>query len=128
MAAPLEVVEKGATLNLQSIKEKWLAWVRDFGAPVAGRKRRRRMALAAVALGGLYAVFGGDQGLVSLALSWRETWALKREIVELQKNNRELEARQTALAHDRDFYEKLAREKLMLKAPGELVYRFDRHF
>jgi len=113
-------------LNLQSMKAKTQAWIHEFKAPVAGRKRRRRMALAAVALGGLYAVFGGDQGLISLALSWKETWGLKREIAELEKSNRDLEIRQAALAHDRDFYEKLAREKLMLKAPGELVYRFDR--
>ena len=114
-------------MDFQNWKIKGKAWISDFMAPAAGRRRRRRMALVAVVLGALYAVFGGDQGLISLAMSWRETWSLKREIVELEKSNKDLEARQVALAHDRDFYEKLAREKLMLKAPGELVYRFDRH-
>jgi cell division protein FtsB len=93
---------------------------------LAQKKRRRRLALA-VGLGLLaWTIFGGDQGLVSLAMSWRETWALRREIAELKVQNKELEARQLALAHDRAYYEKMAREKLLLKNPGDVIYRFDR--
>jgi len=105
----------------------WLKaqWKLD-GDGLAQKKRRRRLALftAAAFLG--WSVFGGDQGLVSLALSWRETWSLRREIAELQQSNRELEARQASLRHDRAYYEKIAREKLVLKNPGDLIYRFDR--
>lgn len=100
----------------------------DFsGDALAQKKRRRRLALVTgIGLLG-WSIFGGDQGLVSLALSWRETWALKREISELQQANRDLAARQQRLQHDRAFYEKTAREKLLLKNPGDLIYRFDRN-
>ena len=97
------------------------------GEGLAQKKRRRRLALF-TAFGFLfYWVFCGDQGLVSLALSWKETWARKREIAELEQANKDLAQKQAALARDRAYYEKMAREKLLLKNPGELIYRFDRN-
>lgn len=102
-----------------------LDWAKDGGLGGAQRKRRRRLALGMI-LGMLaYTIFGGGQGLVSLALSWRETWSLRREIAALQAGNQELEARQIALRSDRASFEKSAREKLFLKNPGDLIYRFE---
>jgi cell division protein FtsB len=112
---------------LQSASE----WVKGKlsleGDGLAQKKRRRRLALFTL-LGILfYSVFCGDQGLVALGLSWKETWALRREIGELQAANKDLAVKQAALARDRAYYEKMAREKLLLKNPGELIYRFDRN-
>jgi cell division protein FtsB len=72
-----------------------------------------------------YMIFGGDQGLLSLASSWHESWALKREIAMLQASNQDLVAKQAVLRNDRASYEKTAREKLFLKNPGDLIYRFE---
>jgi cell division protein FtsB len=98
-------------LNLEFLKER--------------KQRRRALALAAAAFLG-WQVFGGGQGLFSLLGSWHEAWSLKREIASLQKQQQDLQGEEASLAHDREFYEKLAREKLMLKEPGEVVYRFDK--
>lgn len=92
--------------------------------PKSARARRRRLALAGVAVLLAWSLFGGDQGLVSLGMSWHERWALAREIEQLKKDNQELAAAQAALLRDPSRYEKTARETLMLKKPGELVYRF----
>jgi cell division protein FtsB len=93
--------------------------------PSERKRRRRRLALALVGGTLLWTVFGGDQGLVALGMSWHEQWALKREIARLEVETREMKAKDEALARDRAYYEKIAREKLMLRRPGELVYRFD---
>jgi cell division protein FtsB len=90
------------------------------------RGRGRLIKWAGVALG-LWMVFGGGHGLVALGQSWTENFLLKREIVSLQRENRELELRQQDLQRDRAYYEKVAREKLFLKNPGDLIYRFDRN-
>jgi cell division protein FtsB len=102
-----------------------LAMAKGEGEGAPQKRRRRRFALWAL-LGMLaYSIFGGDQGLISLASSWHETWALRREIAQLQASNQELEGRQQALRSDRAAYEKTAREKLFLKSPGDLIYRFE---
>lgn len=101
------------------------AWLLETFKTRDRRLRRRRLAL----LGGLaliaWSVFGGNQGVVSLALSWRESWALKREIAHLSDENQALRARQASMTRDRAYYEALAREKLHLRYPGEVVYRFE---
>jgi cell division protein FtsB len=93
---------------------------------MARRRRRRRLAAYLVAGFVAYTVFGGDQGLVALAMSWRERYALGKEIARLETENRELQARAASLSRDRAYYEKAARERLMLKSPGDLVYRFEK--
>jgi cell division protein FtsB len=102
-----------------------LAWIKDEGQGGLQKKRRRRFAVWTLLALLAYSIFGGDQGLVSLASSWHEEWALKREITQLQASNSELEAKQQALRSDRAAYEKTAREKLFLKNPGDLIYRFE---
>src|SRR5579871_5003783 len=92
--------------------------------PTPQAKRRRRGLLALGILGLAWVVFGGPQGLWSLGSSLHERWALGREIESLKKENADLQQRSLALASDRAYYEKVAREKLMLKQPGELIYRF----
>jgi cell division protein FtsB len=93
--------------------------------PSVQKKHRRRLAFFLALAMLLYMIFGGDQGLFSLASSWHETWALKHQIADLQESNKELEAKALALVHDHDYYEKIAREKLLLQNPGDLIYRFD---
>jgi cell division protein FtsB len=111
--------------------EMMQAWWRRLSAAdqnaQSQKRRHRRLALLGAAAILAYWIFGGDQGLIALAGSWHESWSLKREIAELQRSNADLEGQQLALAKDRGYYEKIAREKLLLKNPGDLVYRFDRN-
>lgn len=96
------------------------------GQEISARKRqRRRAALLMVAAILLYLVFFGNQGLIALGSTWHDRWALKQEIASLEQENQALLAQQDALRHDHSYYEKVAREKLLLKKPGELIYRFD---
>ncbi len=100
-------------------------WLRETFSTRDRRLRRRRLALLGLGALMAWSVFGGNQGLVSLAFSWRESWVLKREIVRLTEENLALRARQISIARDRAYYEALAREKLHLRYPGEVVYRFE---
>ena len=113
--------------QIESMRDKIRQLIPADRDGLAQKRRRRRLALYSVLAVLVYIVFGGDQGLISLAQSWRETYALRREISELQRENHELEGKKLALAHDRAYYEKIAREKLLLKNPGDLIYRFDRN-
>lgn len=90
------------------------------------RRRLRRMALGLGLLALAWSVLGGDQGLLSLLASWKEKYFLSREIEELKKKNEELAHEGEALARNPSQVEKQAREKLMLRKEGELIYRFDR--
>ncbi len=92
--------------------------------PASKNRRRRRLALLAACGLLLWSVFGGDQGLVSLGFSWHERWSLSREIEQLKQENLRLAAAQASLIREPARYEKTARETLMLKKPGEMIYRF----
>jgi cell division protein FtsB len=72
----------------------------------------------------LWGVFGGSQGLFALALGQREKGLLRREIQALALQNRELEQRIERLSRHPEDLERAARERLLLKRPGEIVYRF----
>lgn len=86
-------------------------------------KRRRLLALAAC-VAAAYALFGGDQGLLALASTQRQKAALRSEIEGLRAGNAALERDIARLASSPQLYEKTAREELLLKKPGELIYRF----
>ena len=89
------------------------------------RRRARRLALLGLLAFAAWTVFGGDQGLVSLALSWKERFFLSREIETLKAENSGLASEAERLGRQPAQVEKTAREKLMLKKNGELIYRFD---
>lgn len=67
----------------------------------------------------------GPQGLSSLARMRAESNQLNRSVTELQADNERLQARIQQLESDDRYIEKIARERLGLVKPGEVVYRFD---
>jgi cell division protein FtsB len=80
------------------------------------------------ALGGIFVlwlIFGGRHGFFSLVSLQREKWRLEETIQALKSSNREMEERMKFLESNPRLFEKVAREKLMLAKPGELVYRFN---
>ncbi len=67
----------------------------------------------------------GPQGLSSLTRMRAEYNQLNRSVTELQADNERLQARIQQLESDDRYIEKIARERLGLVKPGEVVYRFD---
>ena len=94
-----------------------------LGGPSPRHRRRRMLAWAGAALLA-WGLFGGDQGLVALLSTQRQKGALRAEISALEASTKELNAQMAQLAADPRLYEKVAREKLMLKKPDEVLYRF----
>lgn len=97
-----------------------------FKANLPGDAGRRKNAVAVVAILALaWVVLGGNKGLLALASGWQETRMLKKEIASLRLANEQLALDKKRLQKDPRQYERVAREKLMLAKPGELIYRFD---
>ena len=88
------------------------------------RAQRRRLVAAGVALMLLWALVGGQQGLFALVSSQREKGQLRQEIQQLTADNAALQAQLASVGRHPELYEKVAREKLMLMRPGEILYRF----
>lgn len=97
--------------------EKWLH-------PEHPRAKRRRLLAIGVSLVLLWGLFGGQQGLVALLSSQREKGQLRHEIEQLHDDNAKLQAQLASVGRHPEVYEKVAREKLMLMRPGEILYRF----
>jgi cell division protein FtsB len=91
----------------------------------AERKPSGRLILGFVLAAAAFSVFGGNKGFFALVSMQREKWRLQREIGELAKANDQLEAQCQQMERNPQLYEKVAREKLMLAKPGEIVYRFE---
>lgn len=72
-----------------------------------------------------FSIFGGKKGFIALVSMQREKWHLEKEIAQLAKANETLEANCSRLERNPQLYEKVAREKLLLAKPGEIIYRFD---
>jgi cell division protein FtsB len=72
-----------------------------------------------------FSIFGGKKGLFTLVSMQREKWHLEKEIESLAKANESLDAQCVRLERNPQLYEKVAREKLLLAKPGEIIYRFD---
>ena len=88
------------------------------------RAQRRRLLAAGAALFVLWGLFGGQQGLFALLSSQREKTQLRAEIGSLTAGNAALHEQLATVARHPELYEKVAREKLMLMRPGEILYRF----
>lgn len=88
------------------------------------RAKRRRLLAAGVGLALLWALFGGQQGLFALVSSQREKGQLRQEIEQLRDDNTRLQGQLASVGRHPELYEKVAREKLMLMRPGEILYRF----
>lgn len=73
---------------------------------------------------GLLAVFFGNGGFRSLTRNWLELRRLNKEIVALQRDEKELDARLKALRAGDGPVERLARRELGYIKKGEIEYRF----
>jgi cell division protein FtsB len=91
----------------------------------SSRESKKQVFVALISLFILWAVFGGKHGLFALISLQREKWQLEETIRTLKDKNREMDSRMRFLEAHPELFEKVAREKLMLAKPGELVYRFD---
>ncbi|MBI5246109.1 MAG: septum formation initiator family protein [Elusimicrobia bacterium] len=72
----------------------------------------------------LFAVFFGNGGFRSLARNWFELRRLNKEIVELERDEKELDGRLKALRAGDGPVERLARRELGYIKKGEIEYRF----
>ncbi len=72
----------------------------------------------------LLLVFFGNGGFRSLARNWLELRRLNAEIVSLEKEEKELDARLKALRSGDGPVERLARRELGYIKKGEIEYRF----
>ncbi len=88
------------------------------------RAKRRRVLAGVLGLFLLWGLFGGQQGLFALFSSQREKGLLRQEIEQLNQDNTRLQAQLASVGRHPELYEKVAREKLMLMRPGEILYRF----
>jgi cell division protein FtsB len=87
-------------------------------------KKPGRWILFAVLLTVLYFTLTGDEGLINLYRSHRETKKMKKEIAALNKTIDSLENTIEKLKNDTAFIERIAREKLGMAKKGEKVYKF----
>lgn len=94
------------------------AWQSAF----AGRRKAATLAAAALALGVGYHVVFGANGLTVYMEKRAETRTLKQQMVELQRENNELEEHVDRLKSDPDAIEHQAREDLHYAKPGEVIY------
>ncbi|MDD5303737.1 MAG: septum formation initiator family protein [Elusimicrobia bacterium] len=78
----------------------------------------------AVAGAVLLFVFFGNGGFRSLTRNWLELRRLNKEIVELQRDEKELDGRLKALRSGDGPVERLARRELGYIKKGEIEYRF----
>ncbi len=85
----------------------------------------KRFLLLAAALGLAWMVFGGSHGFFALVSLQRQKWRLQSEIQDLGRQNLAMKQRCEYLRTHPEYYEKIAREQLMLAKPGEIIYRFD---
>lgn len=77
--------------------------------------------LIAFALSTVY----GKHGLVHLQQMRADYQQIARSVTQMQHDNARMQVRIQHLESDPHYIEKLARERLGLAKPGEIVYRFD---
>jgi cell division protein FtsB len=100
-----------------------LAPLWGFLKPDAKRPHVMVLRLLAVALV-LWVLLGGNRGFLALLSLQREKWRLESEIKSLDETYAGLSRQKAALERQSGYYEKKAREELMLAKPGEIIYRF----
>jgi cell division protein FtsB len=87
-------------------------------------KYKGRAALCAAALVAFVAAaVYGDHGLMHLLRMHREQRRLEQRIFALEQRNEQLHQRIQRLQADDHYIEQLARERLGLVKPGEIIYR-----
>ena len=100
---------------------------RDETQHEGARRRRRRIRLVAVCLGGLaVASVLGNRSLVQIYQMNRTRAALGEEIARLKEANAALAREARSIQEDPERLEGLAREDLGLVKPGETIYQFRR--
>jgi cell division protein FtsB len=87
-----------------------------------GRRKVATLAAAALALGVGYHVVFGANGLTVYEQKRHETHALKQEMLDLQRENDQLQGRVDRLQSDPNAIEHQAREELHYTRPGEVIY------
>jgi cell division protein FtsB len=80
------------------------------------------VAVAALCTLAVFAVYG-EHGLLHLVRLQGEQRALEQTAFQLQQQNEKLRIHITKLQTDDRYLERLARERLGLVRPGEIVYR-----
>jgi len=115
-----------STLRISAFRRISLALTRGLAwfKPDPSQPRRLWMRLGLVILLA-WVVFGGQRGFLKLVSLQREKWRLQAEIGDLGRQNLALSERIRELGSHPAFYEKKAREELMLAKPGEIIYRFN---
>ena len=73
----------------------------------------------------LLVVFFGNAGFRSLVANWRELRRLDRELVQLGRDEKDLDAKLKALRAGDGGVERVARRDLGYIKKGEIEYRFD---
>jgi cell division protein FtsB len=89
------------------------------------REARQQVVWVLLGLTLFWLILGGKHGFFALVSLQREKWQLEDALGKMKVENREMDARMRYLESHPEVFEKVAREKLMLAKPGELVYRFD---
>ncbi len=96
------------------MKKKW--WEQRTKA------RNAVLALILVCVALLVHEVFGEHGLLALREQRKEAVSLQQQIQQLQQENQKLEQQNKALKSDPRAIEKLARERMRLAHPGELIY------
>lgn len=94
------------------------------GSRWGGRRRRILLLAGGLLLGFLLVSLSGNGSLIRFYRSTRQQSALRQEIKRLKDENARLRREVEALQHDETRLEEIARLKLGLVRPGEVVYRF----
>jgi cell division protein FtsB len=103
---------------------RWSEAEEEEGSRRGGRRRRVLLLAGGLLLGLLLVSLSGDGTLIRLYRSTRQQSALRQEIERLKDENARLRREVEALQHDETRLEEIARLKLGLVRPGEVVYRF----
>lgn len=92
-----------------------------------GTIRRKIVILVAVIAGGalLWSLVMGEMGLVKYFRMKKQEQSLRAEIDRLTADNQRLLSEVRSLKYDPAYIEVLARDKLGLARPGEIVYYYD---
>ena len=93
---------------------------RGAAAAAFAREHWRRLAIGAA----LLFVFFGNAGFRSMVSNWMELRRLKREIVQLDGDEKDLDAKLKALRSGDGGVERAARRDLGYIKKGEIEYRF----
>jgi len=85
-------------------------------------RRAAFLALALVFIALLVHQIFGEHGYMAMRRQRKELEALQQQIQQLQQENQQLEKQIEELKSDPKAIEKLAREKMRLARPGEIIY------